>query len=211
MLEFLICLLITVSLHELAHMLVALKCGIKVEEFSIGFGKALIQKKFKDINFKLTPILLGGYCKLKGEGSRKEPDDFLNFPYYKKAMVILAGVSANFILASICYLINYGSIKTGIIVDWLLIKSNFGVVSQSLIYYLSVYDPNIFLVQLSILNLAVAVANLIPIVPLDGGMVWYLAVEEKIPEGIKRILLALGLSFIVTSQIVILYYIFFGG
>jgi len=53
MIEFFVCLLLTVFVHELAHMLVALKCGIGVRAFAIGFGKPYLHKTIKGIDYRL--------------------------------------------------------------------------------------------------------------------------------------------------------------
>lgn len=41
--------------------------GVKVEVFSIGFGKSLIEREFKGTNYRLSTLPLGGYVKLKGQ------------------------------------------------------------------------------------------------------------------------------------------------
>ena len=47
--------------HESGHFLAAISQGIKVTGFSIGFGPALINKKYRGINFSLRALPLGGY------------------------------------------------------------------------------------------------------------------------------------------------------
>ena len=57
-----------IFIHELGHYLAAIKSGVKVESFSIGFGPELIG--FNDKNntrWKFSLIPLGGYVKMKGE------------------------------------------------------------------------------------------------------------------------------------------------
>ena len=57
-----------VFIHELGHYFAAIKSGVKVESFSIGFGPELIG--FNDKNntrWKFSLIPLGGYVKMKGE------------------------------------------------------------------------------------------------------------------------------------------------
>ena len=65
-----VALLIAVFFHELAHMIVALLCGVKVKAFVIGFGKPFIHKKIWGIDFGIAVIPLGGYCRLEGEKSK---------------------------------------------------------------------------------------------------------------------------------------------
>ncbi len=68
-------LLTMVLIHELGHYIVGRKLGFKITEFSIGFGKALWQKRNKRgelISFRIFP--LGGYCAFLGETDDEEED-----------------------------------------------------------------------------------------------------------------------------------------
>lgn len=102
---------ILVFIHELGHMLVGLATGIGVEEFSIGFGPAIIKFKIKGIEFKLSVVPLGGYCKFKGQDDfgtgqqNKEPDDFYSRPRWARLLTVFAGPLANIILAIIIFTI----------------------------------------------------------------------------------------------------------
>ncbi len=53
--------------HEWGHFIAARAFGIKVERFSIGFGKMLISKRFGDTDWVISLIPLGGYVKMKGQ------------------------------------------------------------------------------------------------------------------------------------------------
>ncbi|SVE01468.1 uncharacterized protein METZ01_LOCUS454322, partial [marine metagenome] len=67
-LPFLVALTILVFVHEFGHYIVARWCGVRVEVFSIGFGKEL--KGWTDKNgtrWKIAAIPLGGYVKMFGE------------------------------------------------------------------------------------------------------------------------------------------------
>ncbi len=99
---------IIVFIHELGHFYVAKANKVKVDRFSIGFGKPLL--KFKDSNntvWQLCLIPLGGYVKFSGEmypekSERKEKkinsELFMNKTSLQKASIVLAGPLANFIL-----------------------------------------------------------------------------------------------------------------
>ena len=50
-----------VLVHELGHFLAARRCGIRVEEFSIGFGPALLSREKNGTRFTLRLVPLGGY------------------------------------------------------------------------------------------------------------------------------------------------------
>ena len=63
----LIVFLIIVAIHEFGHYLAARIFGAKVTDFSIGFGKPIFQFTDKrGTNWKISPIPLGGYVKIKG-------------------------------------------------------------------------------------------------------------------------------------------------
>ncbi len=77
-LPFVIILTILVFVHELGHYVAAIKNGVKVETFSVGFGKELIGYTDKNgTRWKFSLIPLGGYVKMHGdldEASTKKKD-----------------------------------------------------------------------------------------------------------------------------------------
>src|SRR5439155_17510442 len=116
---FLFVLTIVIFFHELGHFLVARWCGIRVEVFSIGFGRELIG--FTDrqgTRWKLASIPLGGYVKFLGdENAASVPDrqavarmseterrqSFYHKPIAQRAAVVAAGPIANFVLAILIF------------------------------------------------------------------------------------------------------------
>ncbi len=103
---FLIILLVLVIVHEFGHFFTAKKFGIRVDEFGFGFPPRLfgIKKGETEYTFNLLP--LGGFVKIFGENPDDEnihgPDarrSFVNKPKWQQAVVLVAGVFANFILA----------------------------------------------------------------------------------------------------------------
>lgn len=56
-----------VFFHELGHFAAARLCGVKVEAFSIFMGPVLLHKKIGGIDYRLSLLPIGGYCKMKGE------------------------------------------------------------------------------------------------------------------------------------------------
>jgi regulator of sigma E protease len=109
--ELLIVLGIMVLVHEFGHFAVAKLCGIRVEVFSIGFGKRLFGFRRGDTEYQLAAIPLGGYVKMSGEmgfsgneltpGSvaPTDPGDFNAHPRWQRMLVAVAGPVANFLLA----------------------------------------------------------------------------------------------------------------
>lgn len=96
-------LLLMVLIHEFGHYVAGRALGFKIEEFSVGFGKALISKKNKrgeKISLRLFP--LGGYCAFAGEEDEKASSgSFTAQAPWKRIIVFLAGVTFNFLTAII--------------------------------------------------------------------------------------------------------------
>lgn len=91
---------VLVVVHELGHYLMARALGIRVDEFSVGFGKAVFQKERKGILYSLRLVPLGGYCMFHGEDEKNSsPDDYNVQPAWKRLLTLLAGPAMNFLLA----------------------------------------------------------------------------------------------------------------
>lgn len=109
LLFFLIALGILIAVHEYGHFWVARKCGVKVERFSIGFGKAIWQKTGKDgTEYTLAMIPLGGYVKMLDERVDDVPpalreQAFNNRPLWQRSAIVAAGPVANFLFAVVAY------------------------------------------------------------------------------------------------------------
>src|ERR1700745_1380998 len=101
--QLLIVLGIMVLVHEFGHFAVAKLCGIRVEVFSIGFGKRLFGFKRGDTDYQIAAIPLGGYVKMAGdppgESPSGDPGEFNAHPRWQRILVALAGPMANFLLA----------------------------------------------------------------------------------------------------------------
>jgi regulator of sigma E protease len=63
---------IVVFVHELGHFLAARLMGIDVEAFSIGWGKPVLKKTIRGVEYRLGMFPLGGYCKMRGENEFQE-------------------------------------------------------------------------------------------------------------------------------------------
>lgn len=96
---------VLVIFHELGHLVVARRCGIRVERFSIGFGPTLFSRMIRGIQFAVSAFPLGGYVKMGGDDPRHrellKPGDFFAAPWWKRVLVALAGPGANFLLAAV--------------------------------------------------------------------------------------------------------------
>lgn len=95
--------------HELGHFLAARFFGVRVERFSIGFGKVLFSKKYGDTEYLFSAVPLGGYVQMKGQDDSDptkrstDSDSYSIKKPYQKIIILMAGAFANFLLAFIIY------------------------------------------------------------------------------------------------------------
>ncbi len=98
-----------IFVHELGHFTIARICGVKVEVFSIGFGKKLCFFKLFGTQFALSLIPLGGYVKLKGmDKEENETNESTNDSYaqkspFQKLWILFGGAFFNFLFAILVY------------------------------------------------------------------------------------------------------------
>jgi len=110
-----------IGLHEFGHYLFARLFGVRAPSFSIGFGPTLFSKEIAGTKFKISAIPLGGYVEIAGmaevgQGAQKESHaidegSFQVKPYWQKAIILMGGITFNFLLA---FLIFVGLYMTGI-------------------------------------------------------------------------------------------------
>ena len=108
---FIVVLSVLIFIHELGHFLMAKKFGVKVEEFGFGYPPRIIGKKIGETIFSLNWIPFGGFVRLYGEDylekGIKSKRALCNKPKYVRALVAVAGVLGNFLLAIVCFSIVY--------------------------------------------------------------------------------------------------------
>ena len=114
---FLFLLGVLVFVHEFGHYIIAKITGVKVAEFSIGFGKMLWGKKdASGTLWKLSVVPLGGYCKFLGDtdASSSENDDtelseedkkyaFAFQNPFKKLAIVIGGPGFNYLFAFVVF------------------------------------------------------------------------------------------------------------
>ena len=114
-LSFIVVLSIVVIVHEFGHFWVARRCGVKVEQFSLGFGKVLWSRKDKKgTEWKVCLIPLGGYVQMFGDADASstktderveeytEEEKKVSLPYqplWKKSLIAFAGPAMNYVFA----------------------------------------------------------------------------------------------------------------
>ena len=89
-----------IALHEFGHFITAKLSGVRVNEFSIGMGPAILKKQVGDTLYALRIIPLGGYCAMEGEdGENTTSDDsFQTKPILSRIIIIAAGSIMNLIV-----------------------------------------------------------------------------------------------------------------
>lgn len=106
-----------VFVHELGHFLAAKSSGIRVEEFSLGFGPKLFSVRRGDTNYGIRLFPLGGFVRMAGEGPEPVDDEeaFSRKTVWQRMGVIAAGPMMNFILAAGMFslLVFFSGIPTG--------------------------------------------------------------------------------------------------
>ena len=102
---FILVLGLLIFVHELGHFLVAKKSGIRVDEFAIGFPPRIFSFVKGGTRYALNLIPFGGYVKIFGEtpdggaDDKSAKDSMINKPKWVQALVLVAGVVFNVILA----------------------------------------------------------------------------------------------------------------
>ena len=93
-----------VLIHEGGHFLVAKLCKVKVNEFSIGFGKAIWKKQGKETLYSLRMIPLGGFVQMEGESENSEDSRaFTNVSIPKRIAIVSAGAAVNILFGILAY------------------------------------------------------------------------------------------------------------
>ncbi len=110
---FVIILGLLILVHEIGHFVVAKRAGVRIEEFGIGYPPRLFGVKKGETIYSLNLFPIGGFVKIYGENGadskgKKNKDNraFYNQPIRKRAMILVAGVTMNFLLA--CLLLGIG-------------------------------------------------------------------------------------------------------
>src|SRR5208282_747768 len=103
---FILILSILILVHEWGHFITARKCGVKVEQFALGFGPKLFGWVYDGTEFCLCAIPLGGFVKMAGDEREKclgTSDEYFAKPAGQRALIVLMGPVVNLILAYACF------------------------------------------------------------------------------------------------------------
>lgn len=98
-----------IFVHELGHFMVAKFFGVRVEVFSLGFGKKILETKRGETTYCISVIPLGGYVKMFGDDPTKTVEDsekpysFLDKPVFQRIAIVLAGPLMNLFFAGLLF------------------------------------------------------------------------------------------------------------
>jgi regulator of sigma E protease len=136
---FLLVLTFIVTIHELGHFLVARAFGVKIDRFSVGFGKTIVSRTDRrGTEWRLAWLPLGGYVKFSGDldpssvpdeaglnelkqrviaenGPGAERDYFHFKPIWQRALIVAAGPAANFVLAMVLFTVLFSVVGERIV------------------------------------------------------------------------------------------------
>jgi regulator of sigma E protease len=100
-LVFILILSLLIIVHEFGHFIAARCAGVRVEEFSLGFGPQLFAKKIHDTKYSLSLVPLGGYVKMAGDSlgeCKGGSDEYFSKSPGKRFQIIFCGPLLNYIL-----------------------------------------------------------------------------------------------------------------
>ena len=201
-----------IVIHELGHLLVAKLCRIPIAQFSIGFGPKLLGRKWGETTYRISAVPIGGYVlpALDECGSREHPVS-------NRILFALGGPFAN-VVAAFAGLLALGVIELGLGVTEAAvfattgIWTNAGQIAAALSTLLA--EPSQLsgivgivaiggsqfgstvagLLTFSVfINLNLAVLNLLPLPPLDGGKILF-CLLEKICQPLTRVQMPVTLA-----------------
>jgi regulator of sigma E protease len=125
--SFILVLGLVVTIHELGHFLAAKACGVAIDRFAIGFGRAILSWKDKSgVQWQIGWLPLGGYVRFSGDESAASVPDYEDLqalrrevlategpvalrryfhfkPVWQRAIVVAAGPISNFILSTVIF------------------------------------------------------------------------------------------------------------
>ena len=194
-----------IGFHEASHMLVSKLFGVKVNKFAMGFGPVLLHKMIGETDYELRLLPLGGFVQCSGEDPTQNVErGFFSLPWYKRALIALAGPVASLLLG---YLIIYGlflsngwplvlalhkawdmcsfviTTSVSVITGHTPVPAGSGPAVSGPVMVVKILADSLkqsikqFFLVLSLISLSLGMFNLLPVPALDGGHVFLYILE----------------------------------
>ena len=217
-----------VVIHEGGHFIVAKLCKIKVNEFSVGFGKEIISKKKKETKYTLRCIPLGGYVNMLGEEeSSNEEGSYSNASILKRFLILIAGATVNIVFGVLVFFILASIVNKSIKLGFTVTQNYLEALAHSVI---KLFTGNVsteqvvgpvgissmivntnsmidFFYMMSVISISLGVTNLLPIPGLDGGKILLLIIElirrKPLDEDVETRITLVGLALLLTFAIMV--------
>lgn len=213
-----------VFIHEGCHFLVAKKMGVKVLEFSLGFGKKIWSKQGKETEYNIRRIPLGGFVRMLGEN--EEVDDeraFQNASVGKRLLIVFAGPVINIVFGLFLFWILASLYNHNAYYGWIVMKRYVVAMAQGIgsLFTGGAKEAELigpvgissliaktdgwfdFFYYMSVISVSLGVTNLLPIPGLDGGKILLLLVEgvrrKKISQNTELTLTAFRNAIIIND------------
>ena len=104
---------VLIAIHEFGHFIAAKAFGVKVNEFAIGMGPAIVKKQKGETLYALRLLPVGGFCAMEGEDeSSADPRAFTSKPWWQRAIILVAGAFMNFLLGCLIVVLLYTSAQS---------------------------------------------------------------------------------------------------
>ena len=101
---------VLIFVHELGHFLAARASGVQVNEFALGMGPAIFQKKKGETVYSLRIIPVGGFCAMEGEDEESDnPRAFARAKTWKRLVILVAGSAMNFLAGFLILLVVFST------------------------------------------------------------------------------------------------------
>lgn len=201
-----------ILVHEAGHCVAAKLCGVQVNEFWLGMGPTLLSKRFGETLYCIKLLPIGGACVMEGEdpmenqGRLPSPRSFLRAKRWKRFLILVAGVSMNFLIGYLIMLVLYTVSNPGVDffrivraaflhsadyakVVWQglyeLVTGRVGMdqlqgpvgVTSFMMDAVVQYGFKQYASLVAFISVNLGVMNLLPIPGLDGGRILFLLIE----------------------------------
>lgn len=86
-----------IATHELGHFVAAKLFNVRVTEFAVGMGPALLKKQKGETLYALRALPIGGFCAMEEDEESEEPRAFTNQVWWRRFIILAAGAAMNFL------------------------------------------------------------------------------------------------------------------